>query len=1005
MKKLLLAVFLLLPAAVCVQAQQNPLYPNWGWGDVTGQHRTVTDNSNVNKPLTIVGAGSRNGGSVTNSSLTIDGSTGASVSITNATTAEEAYTNKTAYVAGGATFNNTAKENALNLSNLTLEGRDAFGGAALQQYASDRFGSGAANANVVNLTNVTTQAHSFTPTGTTTAINLGGNVYGGYSEYAKGTANGNTVTIGGGSTINGNVYGGRIKDSLSVEDLKVEGVLDSFANNNTVIVKDSTVNGTVAGAAGASTSNGNTVWVENSTVTSVYGVDQSRGIEDSDSSVTYANNNTVTIQNSTVTNAAAVKTTSINASGNTLNLIDSVLGTGSVYAVNMGLTTAAASGEPVKAEVGSNSLNLTRMTGTFNEMGSTLNLVGTANGNTLSIKDSNLTLNNTTGKFFGDTLDVAGLTSQNLLKDLPADKGVMFGGASMTYTSQTGSNLEEEPEAEKVAVSGTNSDGNTLTFSGGSLDANVLGGFAAYINEINYSTKDENGVITTVKKDGLIITATSSDPSAEPEEPETVEQIDDKYSASNNTIVLDGVNFKGTLYGGYVYGAELKEENMLTQNNTVILRGDVTLDASSVLYGGSNGYYTHTNKLVFDRTRATFANKNQFQNFNNLWTINANFETDLNFNFDGVYANMTLDKSAMKEGAAAVVTTQTAVDLSNIQQGEKVYDLTDSGVVLTQKKIGVYSYDLTGVRGAGANEVDWILTGKKDTANAEVYGQLPLVGLALATEGPEMLSHTMGDAWQNENDASTFLNGGYHHTRYETGSGFDLDSGVFQAGAWKKFTSDWMGGIFAKYGTGSYDTYPIKVSGEADVYAGGLMTSYRYSETGRLEANVQVGYMDMDFNSGDLVSSFKSKGVYYGANVGFVENLFQNLDLFANVNYLRKNKDDITDNLDQKIKFDAMQSLALRFGADYVFNSVDLFGLVPSVGASGIYEFDGKSKVTAEGVKSDEASMKGMSGRGQIGLTYVSYDTYMPLRTALTVFGQAGKRERWGAEANNSFEF
>ena len=1004
MKKLLLAVFLLLPTAVYVHAAQD-LEPNWGMNDITGQNRTVTDSSNENNPLAIVGAGSLNNGSVTNSSLTIDGE---SVSINSQSVAEQVYNSTSAtqgaYVAGGAVFDNTASGNTLNISNTTLTGRDAYGATAQLQYTADRFGSGSANNNVVNVSNVTTNGYSFTPASATKPVTIGGNVYGGYSEYAKGTANGNTVKVTDNSTINGNVYGGRINDFLTLEDLQTAGVLDTSANYNTVIVQGSVVNGTVAGAAGASSSNNNTVLVEDSEVTSVYGVDQSRGVANSDTSVTYANNNVVTIKGSTVTNAAAVNTTSINASGNVLNLEDSTIGNGSIYAVKMGLNTSAVTGNPVAATVGSNSLNLARMNGTFSEMGASLNLVGTSNGNILTTQDSNLTLTNTSGKFFGDTLDVNSLTSHNLLQGLDTSKGYIFGGAAMTYTSQTG-NGSEAPEAQKIAISGTNSDNNTLAFSGGTINANIWGGFSAYIDEIDYTITDEEGVTKTVVKDGLTVTTTSSDPDAEPTEPEVKEKIDDVYSASNNTIVLDGVNFSGTLYGGYVYGAELKEENMLTQNNTVILRGNITLDPSAVISGGSNDYYASTNRLVFDRTQATFDSASQFQNFNNLWNINADFNTDLNFNFDGVYASMTVDKSAMEENSAAVVTTQTKTDLSNIQQGEKVYDLTDNGIVLTQQKVGAYSFDLTGVKGSANNEVDWILTSTKDKANVEMYGQLPLVGLALISDGPEMISQTMNDIWQSDTEQNTFLNGAYHNLRYKTGSGFDLDSGIVQAGAWKKFTDSWVLGFFAKYAGGSYETFPIKVSGNANAYGGGLMTSLRYSETGRLELSAEAGYMDMDFNSSELLSAFDSDGMYYGASAGFVENLIQDLDLFANIQWYRKASEDISDSLDQKIQFSALQSLALRFGADYTFRSLDLGGLTPAVGVSGIYEFDGESSVDVDGLTSDDASMKGMSGRGELSLVYHNNDTFLPLHTVMTVFGQVGKREGFGGEVNISFEF
>jgi len=1019
MKKLLLAVFCLLSSVSLFAAQD--LESNWQTDAVEGQNRTITDDSNIDNPLAIVGGGSFEG-NATGNTLTVDSK---NISISDATAAEQAYNPSRAslgaYVAGGAALNAEASQNTLTIKGTTLTGRDAYGGSAVLRDPQLRMEYGSANNNTVNIDGVTVKEYSFTTSGGGNAT-IGGNVYGGYSEYSKGSANNNTVNITNGSVIEGNVYGGMVDDQLTLEDLtEIEGALDSKANNNTVYVTGSTVNGTVAGAAGSSYADNNKVIIENSTVNTVLGVADNHGVQDADTSVVHVNNNSVIVKNSTINSAAAVDSRSINASGNSLTLDNSTFATGTnnaVYAVNMGMATSADSGNPVLALVENSKLTLNKMTGNLREIGGSLNLVGTANGNQINIQDSTLTLGNSSKVFMSGLLNSADLSGAQLLY-LPDDKGLMFGGASMYYSSQTGTG-EVAPEARELAVAGTNSDGNNILLKNGSFEGNIIGGMSAYIVEVDYEVITPNEedpskpTVETVVKTGLTTNSTTVSwekdeggvwqQKTENAEPQIAEKIDDVYSASNNTVVLDGVNFNGTIYGGYVYGAELKEKNMHTKNNKVILRGNVTLTPTSVLYGGSNDYYASTNELVFDRVKSTFNSMDQFQNFKNIWTINADFDTDLNFDFEGVYAKMNLAPGAMQEASKTVVTTQTTNDLTEIEQGAKIVDLTDNNISLNNNRLGVYTFDLSPTKGTG-NTVEWTLTGKKDKANMEVYGQLPLVGLALASEGGELLTHSVTDAWKSDNEFSTFLNGAYHHTRYETGSGFDLDSALVQVGAWKKFNEEWLGGFFAKYSNGSYETYPIKVTGSANVFGGGLMTSYRYSETGRLEASLEAGYMDMDFESASLISSFNSKGMYYGASAGFVESLMQDLDLFANINWLRKGDDDITDNLGQKVTFDTMQSLNLRFGADYTLSNINWGGLIPSLGAMGIYEFDGESSVEIDGNKNSDASLKGMSGRGQISLAYQNNDSFLPLRTVFTAYGQLGNRRGFGGEVNISFEF
>lgn len=1022
MRKFLVAVLFVMLAPLFAQAQNIQM--NW---DGQNYSREITDDSNDNKSLAIVGAGSIDTGAIDGASMTVNGK---KININTDAVAQEVYNSVDrteanaqfgipvsgketigSYVAGGAAYRNNVTNSSVSMTGTTLQGRDVMGGASFLLDGSARLGDFSANNNSVTISGGSLSFYDYTAPGATDPESYGGNVYGGYTMFAKGTANNNTVIIKDGANVAGNVIGGVTTPRLTEEDQQKTNVLDTRANGNYVLVKDSTVGGLVAGASGAATANDNTVIIDNSNVGAAFGAAIGRGITNGTESIVNMNNNTVIVRNgSTVgTTAMAVMNKSVNAQGNTMTLDNSTMANGAAYSVLMYLGKDT-SGGLVQAVVANNTLNLNNLTSTFKEVGGSLNFAGTSNGNTVNILNSNVTLTNASRKFFDEQLDFTKLAAANLLPtDIPADKGLIFGGASMDYTATVNSTPSPEaPEEKAVAFNGTNSDGNLVNIAGGNsvktVDANVFGGFSAYIREVDYRTVDDSGVTETVKKNGLTTTTTSSDPAAEPTEPEMAEKVDNIHSASNNTVVLDNVKFKGKVYGGYVYGAELKTDNMLTQNNTVILRNKVELDPTAVIYGGSNSRSRTTNQLVFDRTIGTFTDKNQFRNFNPWWTINADFNTRLNFNFD-VHARMLLDKSTMKEGSAIVVTTKTEKSLTGIDEGGVVYELLDSGIVLTQKKVGVFSYTLTPTKEGTGNLVNWTLTSTKDKANAEVYGQLPLVGLALISEGPEMLTQTLNDLWQSETEQNTFVNGGYHHTRYKTGSGFDLDSGLMQAGAWKKFTNDWALGLFAKYAGGSYETYPIKVTGDASVYGGGLLTSLRYSETGRLEATVEAGYVDAKFQSDELLSSFKSKGMYYGASAGFVENPLDDLSMFANFNWKRKASDDITDDLDQKIEFDTLQSMALRFGGDYTFNSWDLNGVIPAIGASAIYEMDGKSTVTVENVKSSEASMKGMSGRGQLVLSYHNKDTFLPLHSVLTVYGQLGKREGFGGEVTIAFEF
>ncbi len=982
----------------------------------------------------MIAAGASINDSATNNTLNI--STDLTETNTNAPSTQFNH-----YIVGGAVYNNTADGNTVNINGATISGRAVAGGLARTRNPNsidvEKWDTGNATNNTVNITGATIDVN---PQTTDSVFDMEGNpvaVAGGANQFYVGNASGNTVNITD-STITGGVVGGLNYVKTTQEEVNEHSGMLTHRdnNNNTVRITNSTITGDVYGSNGGVTGNYNTVILNKATVNgSVFAADSGFSLfEDNKATGTFNYNRLDLLNGSSVNSAAAVSAANNNASYNLMNLENSTVSNGTLYTVKM-IHGQEDNSATIAGETNYNTLNISNTPMTAYEIGGALNFTGSPSYNTVNISGSDITLSFNAAQTLGGLMNTQSLLGKNLLgtedeegnaitPDLSTSNGYIFGGATADYTAQVAGVVETAPD-EVIVGFGSAADNNTISLQNGTINANVMGGFASYVREVNYTTetKDDQGRVTQrveVNKEGRVTTTTTTtytyndeDGTMEQEPPTTdtttADKIDSQFSASNNTVLLNNVTVNGDVYGGYVDGAELKRENMLTQNNTVVVSGNTQINGT--VYGGSNSAYAQTNKLIF----SNIANGNNFvsydmanfQNFNQLVSIYGDFDTRLEFTNSDVHGLLTLNPSAMKDADATVIIRTPGEILDGYGPVECNGDPNcmkyTSDISLTNNKMGAYSFTLT--PDLQGNELSWTLASHKDKANVEVYGQLPLVGLALVSDGPEMLNQTMNDIWQSDTEQNTFVNGGYHHTRYKTGSGFDLDSGIVHAGAWKKFTNDWVLGFYGKYAGGSYDTFPIKVSGNANAFGGGLMTSLRYSETGRLELSGEVGYMDMDFNSSELLSSFDTKGLYYGLTAGFVENLLQDLDLFANIQWLRKEKDDITDNLDQKIQFDAMQSLALRFGADYVFRSLDLGGLTPSLGVSGIYEMEGKSAVTVEGMKNDDASLKGMSGRGEFSLIYHNRDTFLPLHTVLTVYGQLGKREGFGGEINVSFEF
>lgn len=1054
---------------VCVSQAAENLFPNWNLNNVSQQTRQLT--TNYSGTGSVVGGGSIYG-NVENTSLTID-----SLTVSSEDNPKTTYDNGSAFVAGGAVGNATAQYNTMEVINSTVQGRTVLGGLSSIDYIENRSGAGSANYNTVRITNSSIiPSSSFIPTGETSAIQSGGNVIGGFTPYHNGHADYNTVVIDN-TNVSNSVYGAFVEPLLvpgidEDENYNVIVPTPVTADYNTVqILNGSTVSGNVIGSQGASSSTGNTVIIDNSTVGSVLGVGYPavmRYQQGTTSAAGNFTNNTVAILNgATVGNAFAVfgqyvdedtgdtYGASVNASGNNLVLDNATVSNGWLYSVFMDLYKSK-EGNVYNATVGSNSISLANMASAVavREVAASLNLTGTSNNNNLFLNNLAAFTVNRQPVSLG-VLDLDYLTAYNLIavKNLTSTNltptvtsvnnfkpayGFIYGGASLDYTEQEndytwtpptpGAAIPDQyaaaPAVNIIAntgSSGTSSDGNTVYIANSNVHANIAGGVAAQVQDIHYATwayASGKYTKTEVVKVGDEVTTYTYDCGSsgtsctltDTSDPQTVSNFDSHvFSASNNQIILENSSIDGVVYGGYVVGADLKASNVQTNNNTVILRGSTTLADDAVLYGGSSSFGRGTNTLVFDRVAAanggfvTYKSKNQFQNFNNVWQIKADLNTRINFDFNNVNALVTVDRG-IGEGSAKIIKTQTAVDMSDVVQDGVVADLSDTSIELAQNRVGIYSYSLTPTK-ENATTVGWVLNSVKDHANAEVYGQVPLVGLALAVEGPDMLSRTFEEAYHNEEEQSTFLNGGYHHTRYITGSGFDLNAGLIQVGLWKKLSTQWLGGFFVKYVGGSYKTFPIKATGQASAYGGGLMSAYQYSDTGRVEASVEGGYMRLDFKTQELLSELQTKGAYYGAAFGIVEMPLPDWDLFGRFQFLHKNADSVTDNLDQDIKYNAIRSLSLQAGTSYRFNNVDWDGVVPLLGISGLYEFDGKSKLQVTGLDSQDASLKGASAKAEAGLFYQNEDTFLPVRSQLTVFGQAGKRRGFGAQANISFQF
>lgn len=451
--------------------------------------------------------------------------------------------------------------------------------------------------------------------------------------------------------------------------------------------------------------------------------------------------------------------------------------------------------------------------------------------------------------------------------------------------------------------------------------------------------------------------------------------------ASGNTVELNNVTVNGDVYGGYAASAPASEEDpdtpadTVTNNNTVILSGNTVVNGN--FYGG-NGTVATGNSLLLRNYTGKINAINAFDNVT-IYGLNSDVTFDAEV-AGGVNVELYGKPSELSQTLAR----------------------TQANTVLTLNRnvLGAYAYTIEGVQNGGYT--DWNVQGRYDNELAKPYAQAQLAGLTLATLGDDMLADAFDEAVKLKTDNDSFGGVQYYDNSYDTGSGFDMQSLVAQFGHWYK-PGEAVWGWFAQYAHGHYSTDPKDATGDIDTFGVGAFGLLPYSDEGHLEAVLRAGYQTGDFNSDELSSNLDKDGFYGGLSAGIVQNVSL-LQFYGKVNWLYLAGDNVHDNLDQHIDFDAVQSLTGKVGAKLNFGTL-ANKYKPYIGVAGIYELDGDSNVSVDGHKVSDAELQGLTGQAEIGVTYENYNAMLPMKSSLSVFGLTGQTEGWGANVRLAFSF
>ena len=488
-------------------------------------------------------------------------------------------------------------------------------------------------------------------------------------------------------------------------------------------------------------------------------------------------------------------------------------------------------------------------------------------------------------------------------------------------------------------------------------------------------------------------------------------------SAKYNHVTISG----GTLTGAYIAGGLLYNGSGSATQNTVTISGSPVVTNSSLkLYGGfcaascSGGLFSG-NRLELKTAGLSVAGLSNFQylDFYLPTTLAAN-STMLTVTGTADLTNGHGGSSVINvgiNGAASPLLVGNSVTL--IHAGT----LTAAGLNSTAAGAGMqgvtlsYTFDISTINN---DLVATVSSAPTVTEESKALSEGVVSGASFVNQGADLAA---GKGMANAIEAaeagwSSFgaVSGG--SIRSNTGSHVDVAGVSLMAGLSKEADLSigrLTAGVFAEYGSGSYDTFngfasgDVRGHGDSDYIGGGLLGHTDFHTTGPghayAEASARFGSAHTGFDSADLISGgvaagYDASSLYAGASaaVGYVWTIGEatTIDISGKYLWSRLGGDSVRLTTGETVDFDAVTSERTRLGVrvSYALSNE----VTPYAGAAWEHEFDGKARATTNGLAIDAPSLHGDTGILEAGLTLTPSDD-LPLSIDLGLQGFVGQRE------------
>lgn len=466
-----------------------------------------------------------------------------------------------------------------------------------------------------------------------------------------------------------------------------------------------------------------------------------------------------------------------------------------------------------------------------------------------------------------------------------------------------------------------------------------------------------------------------------------------------NTINVDGHALTKTGNGFYSFDnmtisgtGTVNSLDAMSATNTVTLSGATpTFDQINL---GNGSSLTISGGTYDFNTLNVYGHGDTFTGDLNAANKNLNFyladNTAAGNTVLTVTGNADITGSTVKVGIPGTESALSKDDQLVLMQASS--DIT--GEPVNQKGVGMhglllnYDFDLSIV---GAQLLATV-TRAGFTEESKAFLEGRAASLAAVSQGGDFVASNALNSAVNaatareDNRMALFTAFGGGKNRYETGSHVDVTGANAVVGLSHDvsiFSAEFVLASFLEYGTGSYNTHnsfvsgQLKGSGDTEYFGLGALGRWVGRNNTYIDGSVRVGKVSTDFKA-DLYADgqnakYDYNSMYYGGHfgVGYLYDATDDMqvDLYAKYLATAQQGKKVTISSGEKLRFKESISSRARAGLRANFFTVET--VRPYVGAAYEYEFSGKANASAYHMKWDAPSLKGASGIGEAGLTWV----------------------------------